>query len=501
MIKALFILWMMLGLVACGERVPPQAAPSSPTGVVTVPPPLTPTPTPTPPPTVMTHLSATPLPSATPTVPLSPTRVPLGVVNAAVVNVRSGPGLAYEQVGQVQQGETYPLVGRNEAGDWWRICCVGAPGQEWIKGEFLDINLSAEEAAQRVALAPIPPSPIPAPTVPAAPPGNTQGGSNAARSAAPIAGLPPQGNFSAPGATNPLTGAALPAGRNQQRPVAICINNDAAARPQFGMGQADVVYEYIMEGWGITRFTALFYGQAPNHIGPVRSARLINFHLGALYDAGTICSGASDPVRYLLKKENPYPYLDVDLDDASNTRYTSSVTRDYRTRVRTSMEGARRWLARWEVERAPAIRGFTFGPLPAGGVEALALSIPYPRGSQVSYRYDAASGRYLRFLAGAAHTDGNTGAQLAVENVIIQYTPHEKTDIIEDSLGNTSIRISLFGRGKALLFRDGRLFEGSWQSESRGDTPRFYDAQGHEIPLKPGQSWISVVPFDYNIGY
>jgi hypothetical protein len=49
--------------------------------------------------------------------------------------------------------------------------------------------------------------------------------------------------------------------------------------------------------------------------------------------------------------------------------------------------------------------------------------------------------------------------------------------------------------------RDGQAFVGTWRSESRGDTPRFYDAQGAEIPLKPGKSWISVVPSTYTITY
>ncbi|NJN82194.1 MAG: DUF3048 domain-containing protein, partial [Caldilineaceae bacterium] len=46
-------------------------------------------------------------------------------------------------------------------------------------------------------------------------------------------------------------------------------------------------------------------------VGPVRSARLINYYMGALYDAGLTCSGASDAVRYSLKHEAPFPYMDI----------------------------------------------------------------------------------------------------------------------------------------------------------------------------------------------
>ena len=283
----------------------------------------------------------------------------------------------------------------------------------------------------------------------------------------------------------------------------VCINNDFAARPQFGISQADVMYEYIMEGFGITRFSGVYFGDDVGQIGPVRSARLINYYLGALYDAGLACSGASDGVRFTLKNEAPFPYMDVDLDDPSNSRYSVSIGSDYRTRLRTATDQLRRWLADWGVEEAASLRGFTFADSAGQGEPATTIAIPYPSGtgSQVAYTFDGGSGQYLRSMGGGAHLDGNTGRQVGVENVIVQYVPHEITDIIEDSLGSKSIRLNLFGGGRAVLFRDGQAYPGTWRSDSRGDMPRFYREDGSEVPLKPGRSWVSVVPFDYSIEY
>jgi hypothetical protein len=131
------------------------------------------------------------------------------------------------------------------------------------------------------------------------------------------------------------------------------------------------------------------------------------------------------------------------------------------------------------------------------------LKAPYPSstGSQVAYRYDPGSGRYLCFLGGAPHLDGNNGRQLALDTVVVQYIPHETTDIVEDSLGSKSIRLNLFGSGQALVFRNGVGFEGTWRSDSGGDLPHFHDEQGQEIPLKLGRSWNSVVPLTYAIAY
>jgi hypothetical protein len=445
----------------------------------------------------------------------------MGVVTGTLVNVRGGPGTTYPILATVEEGTAYQLDGRNEDGSWLQVCCLAgatdagedADAQGWISADFLDVTVDGGiEAALPLVDAPPPPTPVAEPVTAAAASATTGdqsalapgGGGEAARlAAAPAAGLPGDGGFGPPGGTNPLTGQPLAGGRAGQRPIIVCINNDYAARPQMGISQADVMYEYLMEGFGITRFSGVFYGDDVGQIGPVRSARLINYYMAPLYKAGLACSGASDKVRYALKNNMPAPYMDIDLDDPSNTRYSVSIGNDYRTRLRTGTDKLRRWLADWGVEQAAGVRGFTFGAPPGGGAPATSISIPYPSGtgSQVSYQYDPGSGRYLRFLGGAPQLDGNTGAQVGVENVVVQFVPHQVTDIVEDSLGSRSIRLDLFGGGPAIVFRDGQAFTGIWRSESQGDTPRFYGEDGSEIPLKPGRTWISVAPLDYTITY
>ena len=443
-----------------------------------------------------------------------PSREPTVAVTVDLVNLRGGPGTNYAVVGQASAATEMDVIGRNDAGTWWRVCCpVGDPGEKeteiWVFGELVaPVGDRSDATLTSVALADVPLVEIP-PTpevVTVTEAGVGGGGGNqsvdnsAALAAAPAPGLPGNGGFGAPGGTNPLTGLGLPGSRAGQRPIIVCINNDFAARPQFGTSQADVMYEYLMEGFGITRFSGVYYGEDVAQIGPVRSARLINYYMAALYNAGLACSGASDGVRYTLKHESPFPYMDIDLDDPSNTRYSVSIGTDYRTRLRTATASLRRWLADWGVEQPATVRGFSFGGLPGGGLPATGVTIPYPGGSRSAYQYDGGSGRYLRFLGDAPHVDGNSGTQIGVENVVIQFVPHQATDIVEDSLGSTSIRLNLFGEGKAFLFRDGFAFEGSWRSDSRGDLPHFYNGDGSEIPLKPGKTWISVVPLSYTIG-
>ena len=493
----------LLTVLGCNLLVPlPEPTPTGegtarPPTVVTPQPTATPTPEPPQQQTPLATLIQALVPTAKPLETATPTATPpiTGRVNADLVNVRGGPGTNYAVIGEVRTGDQMTVTGRTEAGDWVQVCCLAAQPQEsWVNAQFVDLQLPAGQSATVIPLATVPTPPVAA-VVQAAGSSNSGGSGSGAG-----AGLPGAGAFGAVSGTNPFTGQG--GGRNGQRPLIVCVNNDYAARPQFGLSQADLVYEYLMEGYGITRFSALFYGEESAQIGPVRSARLINYYMGALYDAGLACSGASDAVRYALKHEAPFPYMDIDLDDPSNSRYSVSIGSDYRTRLRTSTGGLRQWLGDWGVEKAPNLRGFTFGGA-SGGAPATVINVPYPAGtgSQVEYRYDGSSGRYLRFLGGIAHTDGNSGAQLAVENVIVQVVPHEATNIVEDSLGSTSIRLNLFGSGRALIFRDGQAYVGSWRSDSRGDLPRFFDQNGVEVALKPGKSWISIVPPTYTVSY
>jgi hypothetical protein len=62
-----------------------------------------------------------------------------------------------------------------------------------------------------------------------------------------------------------------------------------------------------------------------------------------MYDGGLACSGGSDEIRYILKNEVGFPYLDADIDDPSQTRYFS-IGDDYRTRMQTNPEGVRQYL-------------------------------------------------------------------------------------------------------------------------------------------------------------
>ena len=93
---------------------------------------------------------------------------------------------------------------------------------------------------------------------------------------------------------SPLTGLPVDdAATLQRRPIIVKVSNSPAlVRPQAGIGQADQVYEHYTEV-GVTRFSAVFYSQAPQKVGSIRSARLIDTSLATMYQALLAFAGAS----------------------------------------------------------------------------------------------------------------------------------------------------------------------------------------------------------------
>ena len=52
------------------------------------------------------------------------------------------------------------------------------------------------------------------------------------------------------------------------------------------------------------------------------------------------------------------------------------------------------------------------------------------------------------------------------------------------------------GTGRAVILRDGNWYEATWVKTSRADALELVDADGEAFPLKPGPTWVHLVPQD-----
>lgn len=323
--------------------------------------------------------------------------------------------------------------------------------------------------------------------------------------------LPIYGPDDYPENVNPLTGLEVDDTSVLERPpILVKVSNQSnQVRPQSGLSYADHVWMYQMEGWAQTRFTAVYYSQAPEFIGSVRSVRLIDTdYLLHMYDALLVLSGGSVGMATIIKYAdwNARAFLDngPHLERIPNIPYEG-------------MTGYHSLFARpeivWEEAKArgvyntdPALNGMAFSEaVPEDGTETAQVTIDYPgKGPAIRWEYDDATGTWKSWQQMqlgepedfTPDTDYLTSKQLAWENVVIVYADYYLADFIEDEPNQLlSIGPVLEGEGSAVLLRDGMRYDVTWQHAEGESMLHLLDADGNSVPFKPGQTWWNVISY------
>lgn len=273
-------------------------------------------------------------------------------------------------------------------------------------------------------------------------------------------------------------------------PIAVSVDNSDPARPQSGIGQADVVYELLMESMAITRFLCIFNDTLPGQIGPVRSVRNYTLDVqdewkGALIHAGGPGANALPIINIYAKIKDVHIAWRADMVSGLNNEiFFKKAGRKAPHSSYVKLD-----VPRSKVPSVKPIRHFVFDAARAmNGAPAASFSVKYAASNIVRYVFDDQLGSYLRFQGDAPLIDENTGGQVAIRNIILQYT---KYTLVADSL--KSLRGTMVGSGKADYFMGGQHFTGTWKRATQNDTTHYFDAQGKEMRMLPGNTWIQVL--------
>ena len=102
----------------------------------------------------------------TATLPISGTTVATGSPSITILvdlNIRSGPGVAYDRLGFFLKDSTAQVLGQDPASGWWLVACPGdiAAPQCWVSGGS---QYSLGTNVGSVPVAAVPPTPTPVPT-------------------------------------------------------------------------------------------------------------------------------------------------------------------------------------------------------------------------------------------------------------------------------------------------------------------------------------------------
>lgn len=284
---------------------------------------------------------------------------------------------------------------------------------------------------------------------------------------------------------SPLTGEKVKdEAATKQAVTAIMLENSPDARPQSGLKQAGIVYEAIAEG-GITRFLTLHQEDKPQMIGPVRSLRMYYVDWLAPYQASVSHVGGSAAALAEIRNGK---YRDID-QFFNGAYYWRASDRYAPHNVYTSFE---------KLDALNQSKGYTestFDGFPRK--DSKPNQTPNPATITINfssswynttYSYDAENNRYNRFLAGEPHMDREDGP--ITPKVVIAMKVNE-TRVMEDGYRES---IETIGSGQAIIFQHGTAQEVTWKKPDRFTRISFTDAEGKEVPLARGQTWIAAVP-------
>lgn len=272
-----------------------------------------------------------------------------------------------------------------------------------------------------------------------------------------------------------------------QRPIMVTINNHPDARPQSGIGSADIVYEMVAEG-NVTRFLAVFQSELPEAIGPVRSARDYFIEMAQGLDAFYVAHGYSPEAKQLLSSGvvdniNGMQY-DGTLFYRSTDRYAphnSYITSD------NIKVGAEKIGASLLYNKKISQAFYNEEESVKIGTEAKRFDVRYGSNESFhsSYVYNKESNLYERSSGGIVTIDALTNEPIELANVLVLEMPQYTID----NYGRQSL--DLKAGGKAYVFQNGYVHEVQW--ENHDGQLVAVNMDGSLVQLVAGKTWVHFV--------
>lgn len=277
------------------------------------------------------------------------------------------------------------------------------------------------------------------------------------------------------------------------RPVAVTVNNLEASLPQYGIGGADIIMEFPVEG-GITRLMALYsdYKSMPD-ICSVRSCRYYFPVFACGFDAVYFCFGSNEALANPTLERLGIDYIDGNTQsDSLVFERDSERLESYSSEHTVYLKGRNmeQIFEKYEfsVERDKAMgkTAFDFAD------ERLSFTLPctevtaeFSSSYYSDFYYNAEIGEYLKSHNGQAHADQKSGEQLSFTNVLLleaETTHYNGTGLIEFD----------WHGGHGFYATMGTVREIMWQKQSENELLRFFDTEGNPLELNRGKSYIGV---------
>jgi hypothetical protein len=290
----------------------------------------------------------------------------------------------------------------------------------------------------------------------------------------------------------PLTGLPVDDPAALDHPaVAVKVSDVPAAHPQVGIDDADIVFSEPL-GPAYTRLAAVFHSTLPETVGPVRSVRPV--------DAALL--GPMAPVfANAMGAEWVLDYVDdvADVDNLGTLRVSGSgayeldASRPVPDHVFVHPE----ILLGLSERTAPPEPYFSYAETPEestpvrAGTPADSVRIPYGPSWDVTWEFDAPSGRYLRSQPWGPHVTVED-VQVGATNVLVLEVESEVGKIGDGAGGPVALVDLVDASGPFTALTGGRSVAGTWTKAGVNDPFTFRTAAGQELELAPGNTWVEL---------
>lgn len=278
---------------------------------------------------------------------------------------------------------------------------------------------------------------------------------------------------------DPLTGEKV----STKPVVAVKIDDTANGRPQLNIDKADVVYIEQAEG-GLSRLLAVFHTQLPQ-VEAVRSTRASDPELMAQYGpVNYVATGGGGNTLQVLANSNLHAAI-MDRGDAG-------FVRDNNRHAPYNVIADLAAIAKDKKGAGAKDIGWTWGATSAPALKQAKAIHTVVGSTSVDFVYDAHTNRYNRVIDGVVQKAAD-GTVISTPNVIVQRCTVTTYPGDVDVNGNPSQFTHSVGTGKVSVFRDGKLYTGTWKRPTSKDGTALTAANGAPIALATGGAWVALV--------
>ena len=302
---------------------------------------------------------------------------------------------------------------------------------------------------------------------------------------------PPAGTY-----FSETTGLPISENLKEQRPIAAMVDCEEIAFPHYGIAEADIVYDMmnnVMNG-RITRFMPVYKDYANvAQIGNIRSTRTTNVWLAGEWNAILCHDGQSRYTVDTLAEDYASQHLSSGFsrfDNGKPSEFTEFITTgEVQARIQDAGYDLNYNQYKQEGDHFTFVKYNTTLDTSSFS-NATAVSLPYPHNS-TSLAYNVDTKTYDLSMYGELHTDAEDGQVLTFTNALLldcPYTEYPAGGYVYYNIVNSS--------GNGYYLTNGKMESITWKKGGENEITHYYDANGNELEINRGKTYISLVPSD-----